>query len=65
MRKPKNRVTDLSAPVLAAMSTRILTRMMKQKTVNPYDQRRLFLFIDRLIEAMDAEEANNALSGRN
>ncbi len=63
MSKAKNRVAVMSsAPLMAAMANRILTRMMKQDTPNPYDQRRLFLFLDRLRDAMDAEDTNNAVS---
>ena len=61
MKKPINRVVSMSAPALATMSRRILSRMMKQKDENPQDQRRFFIFIDRLLDAMNAEEQGHAI----
>lgn len=63
MAKPnKNRVVSIvDAPVLAALSTRILSRMMKGKS-NPFDQRRLLITLDRLAVAMGREEAAHVSS---
>jgi hypothetical protein len=53
MQKPKN-IVALSGPSLVSMSRKVLSRMMKAKSPNPMDQRRLILFLERLSAELDS-----------
>ncbi len=54
MQKPKN-IVALSGPSLVNMSRKVLSRMMKAKSPNPMDQRRLIMFLERLSAELDVE----------
>jgi hypothetical protein len=54
MQKPKN-IVALSGPSLVNMSRKVLSRMMKAKSPNPMDQRRLVMFLERLSTELDVE----------
>ena len=65
MRIPKNRVVSTGPQAMAKLSRRVLSRMMKQKTYKLEDERRLILFLERLLDGMSVDGRPHELSGRN
>ena len=58
MQKPRN-IVALSGPSLVNMSRKVLSRMMKAKSPNPLDQRRLVMFLEKLSTELDVERDIN------